>query len=134
MMVQPFYMQYGRAWVGKYEDVCDCNVIHQEIVEQVRTEMPDEDSTVAVISRLKVVADRTRLRIMLALNVHELCVCDLAVLLGMTKSAISHQLRVLRKASLVKFRRDGKVVYYSLSDQSISHVLGLILSIDTMMY
>ncbi|MFZ3070076.1 MAG: metalloregulator ArsR/SmtB family transcription factor [Anaerolineaceae bacterium] len=98
-------------------DVCDCNVIHQEWVAEVRAAMPDRESLARFISILRVISDQTRFQILVALRLHELCVCDLAVLLDMTKSAVSHQLRILRKSALVKYRRDGKIVYYSLTDE-----------------
>lgn len=111
-------------------DVCDCDVIHEEIVNAVKIKMLSDDTFNTLTEFLKVVGDSTRVRILWALDAHEMCVCDLAVLLGMTKSAISHQLRTLRRANLVKFRKDGKIAYYSLTDdhvkivleQSISHV------------
>jgi len=99
----------------KYDDVCDCNVIHRDIVEEVKTAMPDKENLDGIVAKSKAISDRTRFQILWALDLHELCVCDLAVLLGMTKSAISHQLRMLKKAELVKYRKDGKIVFYSLS-------------------
>lgn len=111
-------------------DVCDCDVIHGETVNAVKLKMLPDETFNTLTEFLKSVGDGTRIRILWALDVSELCVCDLAVLLGMTKSAISHQLRTLKKANLVKFRKDGKIAYYSLADdhvkiileQSLSHV------------
>lgn len=102
--------------------VCDCGVIHSESVEEARRKMPKEEQLYELADFFKVLGDSTRVKIMWALDMHELCVCDLAVLLNMTKSAISHQLRALREARLVKFRKDGKVVYYSLADHHVKQV------------
>jgi len=104
------------------ENCCDCNVIHEEIVAQVRLNMPDDSVLLDLADLFKVFSDSTRVKILCALQHSEMCVCDIAVLLGMTKSAISHQLRVLRQMRLVKYRKDGKVVYYSLDDAHVGNV------------
>ncbi|MFV0411931.1 MAG: ArsR/SmtB family transcription factor [Oscillospiraceae bacterium] len=104
-------------------DTCDCNVIHQEILDRVQKKLPAETTFAQLHGFFKMFGDNTRLRIMWALGVSEMCVCDLAVLLGMTKSAISHQLRTLKEAGLVKFRKDGKIVFYSLADDHVKIVL-----------
>ncbi len=101
---------------------CDCGCIHAEVVEAVRKTMIDDEALYELSDFFKVLGDSTRIKILSALDVGEMCVCDLAVLLGMTKSAISHQLRSLKQANLVKFRRDGKVVYYSLSDEHVRDI------------
>jgi len=101
---------------------CDCDVIHGDVVEAVKKKMPEEDILYDLSDFFKVLGDSTRVKIMWALDEREMCVCDLAVLLNMTKSAISHQLKSLRQANLVKFRRDGKVVYYSLSDDHVKEI------------
>ncbi|GAA4294777.1 metalloregulator ArsR/SmtB family transcription factor [Anaerocolumna aminovalerica] len=101
---------------------CDCDVIHGDVVEAVKKKMPEEDILYDLSDFFKVLGDSTRVKIMWALDESEMCVCDLAVLLNMTKSAISHQLRSLKQANLVKFRRDGKVVYYSLSDDHVKQI------------
>jgi DNA-binding transcriptional ArsR family regulator len=103
-------------------DRCDCNVIHEDIIAKVRKKMPKEELLFNLAELFKVFGDSTRVRIISALLHSEMCVCDIAALLGMTKSAISHQLRALRQTKLVKYRRDGKVVYYSLDD---AHVEGI---------
>jgi len=105
-------------------DICDCTVIHQDILDKVQQQMPDASTFTRLTGFFKVFGDNTRLRIMLALDVNEMCVCDLAVLLNMTKSAVSHQLRTLKEANLVKFRKDGKNVFYSLADDHVKSVLG----------
>lgn len=106
----------------KYDDVCDCEVIHAEVVDAVRKNMPEEDELYDLSDFFKVLGDSTRVKIMWALDESEMCVCDLAVLLNMTKSAISHQLRSLKEANLAKFRREGKVVYYSLADDHVKEI------------
>jgi DNA-binding transcriptional ArsR family regulator len=101
---------------------CDCDCIHEEVVAEVRGKMPEEAVLVDLASLFKVFSDSTRVKILCALQYSEMCVCDIAVLLGMTKSAISHQLRQLRQTRLVKNRKSGKVVYYSLDDEHIGNV------------
>jgi DNA-binding transcriptional ArsR family regulator len=103
-------------------DKCDCNIIHEDVVAEVRTKMPDEKVLMDLADLFKVFGDSTRVRILSALQHSEMCVCDIAVLLGMTKSAISHQLRSLRQTRLVKHRKDGKSVYYSLDDDHIGNI------------
>ncbi|HBR03059.1 MAG TPA: transcriptional regulator [Ruminiclostridium sp.] len=103
-------------------DMCDCEVIHGDIVDRVRGEIPDEAQLYDLSDFFKVFGDSTRIKIMSALDAHEMCVCDLAVLFNMTKSAISHQLRALRDANLVKPRRDGKMVFYSLADDHVRDI------------
>ena len=109
-------------------DVCDCDVIHGEIVSAVKPRMLSDDLFNTLTEFLKAVGDGTRVRILWALDVSEMCVCDLAFLLGMTKSAISHQLRTLKQANLVKFRKDGKNAYYSLADDHVKSILELSLA------
>lgn len=104
---------------------CDCNVIHQDIVSQVRAKMPDEEPIYEVADLFKVFGDSTRARIICALSISELCVCDLSALLNMTQSAISHQLRTLKQARIVKNRRSGKAVYYSLDDEHIKELFSV---------
>lgn len=102
---------------------CDCDVIHEEIVNQVRGQMPSKSSLGNMAEFFKMFADGTRVQILWALECSEMCVCDLAVLLNMTKSAISHQLKSLRLTNLVKSRREGKVIYYSLADDHVKEIL-----------
>ena len=101
---------------------CDCDVIHEDIVGQVRAAMPESGDFYALANLYKMFSDNTRVKILWALSYHSMSVCDLAVLLGMTKSAISHQLKSLRLSNLVKYAKRGKIVYYSLAD---SHVRGI---------
>ena len=104
-------------------DRCDCDVIHQDVVNRVREKMPEVETLYDLAELFKVFGDSTRIRILWALEESEMCVCDIANLLNMTQSAISHQLRVLRQAALVKNRRDGKVVYYSLDDEHVQQII-----------
>ncbi|MPM62667.1 Transcriptional repressor SmtB [bioreactor metagenome] len=106
----------------KEELLCDCDVIHGEIVDAVRKKMPGENELYDLSDFFKVLGDSTRSKIIWALDEHEMCVCDLAVLLGMTKSAISHQLRALREANLVVNRREGKNVFYALADDHVRQI------------
>jgi DNA-binding transcriptional ArsR family regulator len=101
----------------------DCNVIHEEVVAKVSKKMPQEHILLDLAELFKVFGDTTRIKILSALLLSEMCVCDIAALLGMTKSSISHQLRALRQAKLVKPRRAGKVVYYSLDDSHVGTIL-----------
>ena len=102
--------------------VCDCHVIHADAVERVRAAMPDSKSLYNLANLYKMFADNTRIKILSALSCEVLCVCDLAVLLNMTKSAVSHQLKSLRLANLVKPSKKGKVVYYSLVECHIKDI------------
>lgn len=100
-------------------ELCDFLAIHEDTVKQVRAAMPDEDDIFELAELYKIFGDHTRIRILCVLWEHELCVCDIAKLLSMTDSAISHQLRVLKAARLIKFRREGKTVIYSLADDHV---------------
>jgi len=101
---------------------CDCVVIHEDAVARVRATMPEGKYFSNLAGLYKMFADNTRIRILWALSCEDMCVCDLAVLLGMTKSAISHQLKSLRLSSLVKYNKQGKVVYYSLADSHVQDI------------
>ncbi|MDF2548222.1 MAG: regulatory protein ArsR [Anaerosolibacter sp.] len=103
-------------------DSCNCNIIHEDVVNRVKQVMPQEEKLYDLAELFKVFGDTTRIKILYALFENEMCVCDIAVLLGMNQSAISHQLRVLKQAGLVKFRKDGKVVYYSLDDEHVKNI------------
>lgn len=103
-------------------DRCDCEVIHDDVVRSVSAKMPKEENLYDLAELFKVFGDSTRIRILWALDEAEMCVCDIAYLLNMTQSAISHQLRVLKQAKLVRNRREGKVVYYSLDDEHVKMI------------
>ncbi len=102
---------------------CDVVCIHEDLVKKVREHMPQEELVKELAEFYKVFADPTRVKILYVLLVSEVCVCDLAESLGMTQSAISHQLRILKQMKLVKNRREGKVVYYSLADGHIQNII-----------
>ena len=104
-------------------EICDCNVIHQETVNEVRKNMLDDDHLFDLAELFKIFGDSTRINILNALTISEMCVCDIAAALNMKHSAISHQLRVLKQSKLVKYRKDGKVVYYSLDDEHVNGIL-----------
>jgi len=106
----------------KEQFACDCEVIHEDAVARVREKMPDGNDFYALTNLYKMFADSTRVKILWALSCESMCVCDLAVLLGMTKSAISHQLKSLRLTNLVRFEKQGKVVYYYLADDHVRDV------------
>ena len=101
---------------------CACNVIHGDIVAKVKDSLPQEETLYDLAELFKVFGDSTRIKILCALFESEMCVCDLSALLNVSQSAISHQLRVLKSARLVKFRRAGKIIYYSLDDEHIKHI------------
>ncbi len=101
---------------------CDCDVLHENTVGIVKNTMPSDEDVADISDFFRIFADSTRVKILWALDKSELCVCDIAVLLGMTKSAVSHQLRVLKDAGLVKNRREGKVIFYSLADEHIKDI------------
>lgn len=102
--------------------ICGNDNIHEDIVAKVSAELPDESLLTEAAELLKVFGDPTRMRIISALCRSELCVCDIARLLGMTQSAISHQLRVLKQARLVGSRREGKTIFYSLCDDHVQTI------------
>lgn len=104
-------------------ECCDILLTHQENVERIQQNMPEEGMLKELADFYKVFGDATRIRILCVLLRAEVCVCDLAELLEMTPSAISHQLRVLKQMKLVKNRRDGKTVYYSLADDHIQLII-----------
>jgi DNA-binding transcriptional ArsR family regulator len=102
---------------------CEENVIHPDAVEQVRQKLPPDEVLYDLAELFKIFGDSTRVKILYALLARELCVCDLAKLMEVSQSAVSHQLRVLKNSKLVKFRREGKTVYYSLADEHVVRVL-----------
>lgn len=102
---------------------CDFIHVHEEIVRNVRQHMPEEEQLYDLADLFKIFADTTRIRILYVLLKSEMCVCDIAQLLNMTQSAISHQLRILKQMKLVKNRRDGKTIFYSLADEHIEMIL-----------
>lgn len=114
--------------MGKKEDekiapCCEFMHVHEQVVEKVLEVMPEQEELQNLAEFFRVFGDSTRIRILYALSQSELCVCDIASLLGMGQSAISHQLRILKQMRLVKFRREGKSVLYSLADSHIETIL-----------
>ena len=95
----------------------------EDIIERVYKATPNDDTLLNLSELFKIFGDNTRIRILYALSVSEMCVCDLAKVLGMTQSAISHQLRILKQAQLIKYRRDGKTIFYSLADDHVSTII-----------
>ena len=106
----------------KKEFMCDCNIIHQNAVNIALKNKPKEKELENLTTLFKILGDSTRTKILWILDHHEMCVCDIANVLNMTKSSISHQLAILREAGLVRFRRNGKEVYYTLDDEHISRL------------
>ena len=103
----------------------DCSVIHESVVAEVRGKLPDDELLLDLADTFKLFADSTRVKILYALLHAELCVCDISVLLDMTKSSVSHQLRILKQSNLVKYRKAGRVVYYSLADEHVKLIISV---------
>ena len=108
--------------MAKNEFVCDCNVIHQEVVENTIKQMADEDMLNKLAEFFKILGDTTRTKILYTLDKNEMCVCDIANVLNMSKSSISHQLGTLRRSGIVKCRKVGKEVFYTLDDEHVKEV------------
>lgn len=109
----------------KTTGLCTEHIIHRRVVETVRASMPESMDLYDLADFFKIFGDRTRIAILWALSESEMCVCDLCTLLEMKQSAVSHQLKLLKQARVVKYRREGKVVYYCLDDHHIRRVLNL---------
>ncbi|MDO7975925.1 metalloregulator ArsR/SmtB family transcription factor [Oceanotoga sp. DSM 15011] len=107
----------------KETDVCKNNIVHRDILEQIKDKIPADEILFDLADFFKIFGDTTRIKILnLLFQAKELCVCDISIALNMSQSSISHQLRVLRQAKVVKYRKDGKVVYYSLDDEHIEQI------------
>ena len=106
-------------------EICSARIIHRGTVEAVQSAMPADRELGELAEFFKIFGDRTRISILWALSESEMCVCDLCALLNMKQSAVSHQLKLLKQARVVKYRREGKVVYYSLDDDHIRRLLNL---------
>lgn len=104
-------------------DLCDENCVHKDLVEIVSSQMPGDEELYDLAEFYKIFADSTRIRILFTLFRSPLCVCDLAEALGMKQPAVSYQLKILKQARLVKSRREGRTVYYSLSDDHVSGII-----------
>lgn len=109
----------------KNEYICDCKPINEEVVMETKAGMFSDDTYSRVADFFKIVGDTTRCRIVSALSIHEMCVGDLANVLSMTKSSISHQLSKMKDAGVVKARRNGKEIYYSLDDEHVAEIFDL---------
>ena len=102
---------------------CEFMFVHPETIEKITKAMPDDDTLIDLAELFKVFGDSTRIKILSALSGGELCVCDISTILGMTSSAVSHQLKILKNAGLVSFRREGKTVFYALADDHVMTIL-----------
>lgn len=107
---------------------CDCNAVNTEVVKEITSAMPADSVFTHLADFFKIMGNDTRCKILYSLSLREMCVCDLANILSMTKSSISHQLSYMREAGVVKCRREGKEVYYSLDDEHISSVFAISLT------
>ena len=99
--------------------------LHPDLISSVNDDMPDEETLCDLAELFRIFGDSTRIKILYVLFEAEMCVCDIAELLHMTQSAISHQLRVLKQSKLVKFRREGKTIFYSLADDHVRTIIGM---------
>ncbi len=120
------YYSYERCeHMSTDENIERCEYIHahEDIIDKVNGQMPDEEILYDLAELFKIFGDSTRIRILYVLSESEMCVCDIATLLNMTQSAISHQLRALKQSKLVKYRRDGKAVFYSLADSHVRTII-----------
>lgn len=106
-------------------ECCEVTEVHCDLVEAVREHMPADDILDNIADTFKVFGDKTRIKILYVLHTKELCVCDIAQLLDMNQSAISHQLKVLKQAKLIRSRRDGKQIFYSLDDSHVRTILSM---------
>ncbi len=103
--------------------ICECDEVHSELVEKRRSEMPSEETLYELADFFKIFGDSTRMNILFAIDSEPMCVCDIAELLGMTKSAVSHQLKVLRQSDIVTYRKSGKNVFYALADEHVRDII-----------
>ncbi len=104
-------------------ETCESEIIHEDTVKKVKATFPKDEMIFDLADFYKIFGDTTRVKILYALDKSELCVCDISALLGMSVSAVSHQLRALRESDLVRTKRDGKVIYYSLADEHVRSIL-----------
>lgn len=111
--------------MGKNELYCDCEVIHEDAVKNAREKILDEETLLLISDFYKALSDSTRIKIINLLEKNELCVCDISVILNMTKSAVSHQLKNLREMNLIKAKRKGKEIWYTLADDHVKEVFDI---------
>ena len=107
------------------DEKCEVTLIHENNVKKAINELPDDELIADLSDMFKIFGDQTRVKILMALESGELCVCDIAAVMNMSQSAISHQLRVLKQSNIVKTRREGKVVYYSISDDHVKEIFDI---------
>ena len=106
-------------------EVCKTIFVHEDKIKRIREKLAKDDVLIELAEFFKIFGDSTRIKILSALLLEELCVCDLSVIVGASQSAVSHQLRILRQAKLVKFRKEGKTVFYSLDDEHIAKIVDM---------
>lgn len=112
--------------IDKFNDEkCEVTLIHEDNVKKAINELPNDELIADLSDMFKIFGDQTRVKILMALENGELCVCDIAAVMNMSQSAISHQLRVLKQSNIVKTRREGKVVYYSISDDHVKEIFNM---------
>lgn len=111
--------------MGKNELYCDCEVIHEDAVKSAREKILNEETLLLISDFYKALSDSTRIKIINLLEKNELCVCDISVILNMTKSAVSHQLKNLREMNLIKAKRKGKEIWYTLADDHVKEVFDI---------
>ena len=112
--------------IDKFNDEkCEVTLIHEDNVKKDINELPDDELIADLSDMFKIFGDQTRVKILMALESGEMCVCDIAAVMDMSQSAISHQLRVLKQSNIVKTRREGKVVYYSISDDHVKEIFDM---------
>ncbi len=103
--------------------LCECEEIHSEVVAGKRSAMPEQETLYELSDFFKIFGDSTRMSILFAIDGAPMCVCDIAELLGMTKSAVSHQLKILRQSALITYKKSGKNVFYSLADDHVRDII-----------
>lgn len=113
--------------MGKINILCDCNIIHEDTVNHVKNKIVSKEDLSAMSKFHKMLSDTTRMKIIGSLYVSEMCVCDIACLLNVTKSVISHQLKKLKENNFIKSRKVGKEVFYSLKDEHVKQVFEICL-------
>lgn len=107
----------------KNAPACECEELHTDVIAEKREAMPDESTIYDLADFFKIFGDSTRMSILFAIDGAPMCVCDIAELLGMTKSAVSHQLKVLRQSDLITYRKSGKNVFYTLADDHVRDII-----------
>lgn len=111
--------------MSRNEYCCDCDAIHEELVNDAKSKLLEDDTLLQISDFYKALSDSTRIKIINLLEKNELCVCDISVILNMTKSAVSHQLKNLREMNLVKCQRKGKEIWYTLADDHVKQVFDI---------